>query len=155
MPATDGMTRGGKMTATVNPEIETWMRLTSDIPQDVPVTLVNFLKFRETADYPPETGYPPCSGRDAYQRYNDLVLQILPAVNGQRIWTAEVLGKVIGPEQEFWDEFQMVQYPSIGAFLEMLVLPEFQAAASHRAAALEDSRVVITRTPAEAESGQG
>ncbi len=135
------------MIKTVNPEIDAWMRITSDIPGDVPVTLVNLLKFHETAMYPTTTAYSGCTGREAYARYMELIGVLLPHVGGKRTLTAEVLGRVIGPEDESWDEVQITEFPTLDAFSDMMVMPEFQAAAEHRSAALSDSRVIISRTP--------
>jgi uncharacterized protein (DUF1330 family) len=55
---------------------------------------------------------------------------------------------VIGPDSEQWDDAVLIEYPSREAFLEMLSQPEYQAAAPHRTAALEDSRLIMTRTQA-------
>jgi hypothetical protein len=52
---------------------------------------------------------------------------------------------VIAPEGEEWDDAVLVEYPSRKAFLDMLALPDYQAAVFHRTAALDDSRLIATR----------
>jgi len=55
-----------------------------------------------------------------------------------------VRATLIAPEAEEWDDALLVEYPSRAAFLEMVSQPEYLAAAPHRSAALEDSRLIAT-----------
>jgi hypothetical protein len=55
---------------------------------------------------------------------------------------------VIGPEDERWDLLVVARYPSRAAFLEMIGDPDFIAKHSHRAAALEDSRLICSELSA-------
>ena len=52
---------------------------------------------------------------------------------------------VIAPEGETWDEVLLVQYPFGQAFLNMVQMPDYQAATVHRTAALADSRLIATQ----------
>ncbi len=113
-----------------------------------PVVMINLLRYRERASYPEGFDAEPCSGREAYQRYAAVAAQRVASVGGRMLWLGRVHIAVIAPESEHWDDAALVEYPSRKAFLEMVSQPEYQAAASHRTAALEDSRLIATETQA-------
>lgn len=113
-----------------------------------PVVMINLLRYREHASYPEGFDAEPCSGREAYQRYAAVAAQRVASVGGRMLWVGRVHFAVIAPESEQWDDAALVEYPSRKAFLEMVSQPEYQAAASHRTAALEDSRLIATETQA-------
>ena len=115
------------------------------IPDDVPVVMLNMLRFREQADYGNRTEFAPCSGREAYlQRYAPVVRQIMADVS-QVVWLGNVLAPVIAPADEPWDTIVLVEYPSFAAFRRLVENPRYLAeAAPHRTAALEDSRLIAT-----------
>ena len=111
-----------------------------------PVVMINLLRYRERAAYPAGFEAQPCSGREAYQRYSTVALQRVASVGGRLLWRGEVRTTVIAPEAEAWDDAVLVEYPSRQAFFEMIAQPEYVAAVPHRSAALEDSRLIATRT---------
>ena len=113
-----------------------------------PLVMINLLRYRERAQYPPGSGADPCSGREAYQRYAAVALQKVASVGGRIVWMGQVAASVIAPEGEEWDDAVLVEYPSRKAFLAMIALPDYQAAAVHRTAALEDSRLIATHVRA-------
>jgi uncharacterized protein (DUF1330 family) len=91
----------------------------------------------------------PVWGRsEAYQRYAAVAAQRVVSVGARMLWMGRVHFAVIAPESEQWDDAVLVEYPSRKAFLGMVSRPEYQAAASHRTAALEDSRLIATKTQA-------
>jgi hypothetical protein len=49
---------------------------------------------------------------------------------------------VIGPAEERWDLCFIAEYPSVGAFVEMLRDPVYREAVTHRQAAVDDSRLI-------------
>lgn len=110
-----------------------------------PLVMINLLRYRQSARYSAGAGADPCSGREAYQRYAAVALQKVASVGGRIVWMGEVAASVIAPEGEEWDDAVLVEYPSRKAFLAMIAMPEYQAAAVHRTAALEDSRLIATR----------
>jgi uncharacterized protein (DUF1330 family) len=118
--------------------------------EDGAIVMINLLRYRERAVYPDGFEAEPCSGREAYGRYGEVALQRIGTVGGSILWMGGVAATVIAPEGEGWDDAVLVQYPSRQAFLEMIAQPEYQAAAPHRSAALEDSRLIATRTLANA-----
>lgn len=131
---------------TIDPTPEDLKRIATDIPLQTPVTMLNLLRFRDQAAYPDAMDITPCSGRAAYARYSEVALRHVHAVGGELVVMADVLGRFIGPETEAWDEMLLVRYPSLGAFLEMIGNPDYQAGAVHRSAALADARLIVTLT---------
>jgi uncharacterized protein (DUF1330 family) len=113
-----------------------------------PVVMVNLLRYRDRAAYPPDFDAEPCSGREAYQRYSAVALQRIASVGGQVLWLGDVRATVIAPAEEQWHDAVLVQYPTRQAFFDMIAQPEYNAAVPHRSAALEDSRLIATRTQA-------
>ena len=61
---------------------------------------------------------------------------------------------LIGPSEEKWDECFIAEYPSVGAFVEMVRDPLYREAVKHRQAAVLDSRL-IRMAPAETGTGFG
>ena len=106
--------------------------------------MINLLRYRERAEYPPGSTAEACSGREAYQRYGAAVTPMLAAHGAQALWFGNVKQTVIGPADERWDDAILVRYPSRAAFLAMVSSPEYQRIAVHRTAALADSRLIAT-----------
>lgn len=120
-----------------------------EIPEDVPVFMLNLLRYREQADYGDRTDVAPSSGREAYhERYVPAFGKIAARVapDGIRVsWLGSVLARVVGPTDERWDEIAIVEYPNFAAFRRVTESPEYEAqAAPHRRAALEDWRLIAT-----------
>jgi uncharacterized protein (DUF1330 family) len=112
-----------------------------DNGRDGPVVMMNLLKFRETANYPADSGMAPCSGKEAYDRYQHAFTVAVGAVS-----QAEVLYD--GPcEQVFigqpgtaaaeWDKLLLVRYPTRQHFLNMMADTSYRDALVHRYAGLE------------------
>ncbi|HEY0848239.1 MAG TPA: DUF1330 domain-containing protein [Noviherbaspirillum sp.] len=128
----------------INPTPASVKQLVANVPPGIPVVMLNLLRFRDRADYPPEMELPSCSGRDAYAEYSRLVGPLLARVGGKVIWQGEARHAFIAPEGEEWDEVLLVAYPSRDAFLGMLKSPDYQAITVHRTSALEDARLIAT-----------
>ena len=116
---------------------------------DSPLVMINLLRYREQAAYAEGFAAEPCSGREAYQRYGAVAAQRIASVGGRMVWMGSVRATLIAPDAEEWDDAVLVEYPSRKAFLEMVSQPEYLAAAPHRTAALEDSRLIATTQHAE------
>ena len=114
------------------------------LPDDGPVVMLNLLRFRELAAYPEDGRQPPCTGREAYERYGRVAIRHVRAVGGEPVLRGLPEVAVIGPEGE-WDEVLLVRYPSRAAFLRMLADPDYRAVTVHRTAALADSRLIALR----------
>jgi len=113
------------------------------------IVMINLLRYREQANYPEGFAGEPCSGREAYGRYGEVAIKTIAAVGGRMVWMGSVQATVIGPAGEEWDDAVLVEYPSRKAFLGMVSQPDYLAAAPHRTAALQDSRLIATTGQAE------
>jgi len=112
------------------------------IPADTPIVMLNLLRFRKRAVYGRNAKEPPRSGIEAYTEYSRLVWPLLRAVGGKVIWRGKAHHALIAPADESWDEVLLVEYPSVGAFGEMVTSEEYQRIVFHRTAALLDSRLI-------------
>ena len=129
---------------TVEPSPERLQGFLAKLDDATRLVMINLLRYRERAQYPAGAGADPCSGREAYGRYAAVALQKVASVGGRIVWMGRVAASVIAPEGEEWHDAVLVEYPSRKAFLAMIALPDYQAAAVHRTAALEDSRLIAT-----------
>jgi uncharacterized protein (DUF1330 family) len=110
-----------------------------------PVTMLNLVRFREVADYskfPELAPEEPISGEKAYEIYSAHTLPLLAEVGGQAIFMGKGGSLLIGPQEARWDRVLLVQYPDLGAFLNMTRSSDYTAGAGHRTAALADSRLL-------------
>lgn len=117
------------------------VRALRDKGRDGPIVMVNLLKFRPSATYPEGRGAEPCSGAEAYARYQHAFTVTVGEVS-----QAEVLYE--GPvDQVFigdpaardadWDKVLIVRYPSRQHFLAMMANEGYREALVHRYAGLE------------------
>lgn len=132
----------------VEPTPESLKRLLEHEGADGPIVMINLLRYRERAAYPPDFDAEACSGREAYQRYGEVASRTVSSVGGRMVWLGSVQATVIAPEGEQWHDAILVEYPSREAFLGMIARPDYQAAAPHRTAALADSRLIASKTAA-------
>lgn len=127
-----------------------------ELPRDRPIHMLNLLQYRDVAEYP--TGHEHAGkgwdGRRAYQEYGATSGPIFKRVGGTIVWRGVFETVVIGPEAMHWHDGFVAQYPTAGAFLEMVTDPEYQKAVINRTAALTDSRLVRF-SPGEAGEGFG
>jgi len=119
-----------------------------------PIWMLNFLDFRPTATYPDrEAGDSPDStrsGAEAYARYGQGMARALARVGGYVAWTARSVRSLPGTHDGDWDQIAIAFYPSPAAMLTMLGDPEYKAAHVHRAAGLERTRLLSTKSLADA-----
>lgn len=115
------------------------------IPSDRPIVMVNLLKFSRTTKYASASDVSDCSGRDAYsERYFKHAAPKIEEVGGAVIYDGDVCVGVIGENTDYWDRVLIVKYPSKRNFLLMASTPEYDALRVHRAAALDDVRLLAT-----------
>ncbi|MEM1117531.1 MAG: DUF1330 domain-containing protein [Bacteroidota bacterium] len=110
-----------------------------------PVTMLNLLRFRETADYTSAPEIAPeaaISGVDAYARYIDHTLPYLDRLGAEILFDGTGGPFLIGPEAEGWDRVLLVRHASVNAFLSMASNAGYLAGVGHRTAALADSRLL-------------
>ena len=87
------------------------LELLPRVPKGVAVTMLNMLRFRETAAYPDGqargVGAKGLRGLQCRGRMGHVA-----DVGGKVIWFGRAGGTVIGPAGEAWDHIFLVRYPS-------------------------------------------
>lgn len=131
------------MTKTINPERGTLSAMADRLGNDRSVVMINLLRFQEIADYPDGV---QCSGREAYATYSRRASGKVAQAGGEVLYHGAVLGGIIAPAEEQWDEVLLVRYPSFDAFRKMISDPDYQRITVHRTAALEDSRLLLSQS---------
>ena len=114
------------------------------LPRDVPINMLNLLRFHDTAQYPADhaNAGKGWSGARAYQEYGTTSGPIFERVGGTIIWRGQMECMVIGPDDKQWDSSFIARYPNSGAFMEMVTDPEYQKAVVNRQAAVLTSRLI-------------
>jgi uncharacterized protein (DUF1330 family) len=131
------------MTGAVDPTREA-MAAFRDLPVDQPITMINLVRFRETAAYPADHPDHAAarSGAEAYAAYRRAAAAPFDRSGGRQVWLGRPVLTLIGPADEAWDIAFIAEYPDSAAFIAMVRDPEYQAAVIHRQAAVADSRLI-------------
>lgn len=116
------------------------------------VVMLNLLRFRVVADYSasPALAPPaPISGRAAFDRYVAHSLLHLRRSGGSLLFLGDGGRFLIGPPDERWDCAMLVRQSDVGTFLAFAADAGYLAGLGHRAAAIEDSRLLplVERAP--------
>src|SRR6476469_1251388 len=90
--------------------------------EDSPVTMLNLLRFE------------PDGGEERYAEYGAAVMPLLEKAGGRAVFLGEAALPLLGEGR--WDSVLLIEYPSRGAFLEMIASPEYQAIGHLRTEAL-------------------
>jgi len=109
------------------------------------VVMLNLLRFRDVADYsanPELMPSQPISGAEAYQKYIDHTLPFLKESGGGLVFLGKGGRYLIGPQEEQWDLVMLVRQKSVSDFIAFSSNLEYLVGMGHRAAALEDSRLL-------------
>jgi hypothetical protein len=110
-----------------------------------PIVMLNLLRFRAQADYsasPHLAPSEPIDGATAYQRYIDHTLPLLRRSGGDVVFLGRGGPFLIGPPDERWDAALLVRQRSVADFMAFASDKEYLVGIGHRAAALEDSRLL-------------
>jgi uncharacterized protein (DUF1330 family) len=111
------------------------LRQLHSLPQDEPVVMVNLLKFR------------PDGGAASYARYAQAVAPHLQRVGATLRYGGAEQAVIVGEaDRRDWDAIVLVQYPTPGAFLEMISDPDYIDVHRHRTDALERAELIATTT---------
>lgn len=114
------------------------------LPRDVPINMLNLLRFRGQAEYPldhPNAGLG-WSGERAYAEYGTTSGPVFQRVGGTIIWRGKMESMLIGPQQKQWDSSFIARYPNSGAFMEMITDPDYKKAVVNRQAGVLTSRLI-------------
>lgn len=109
------------------------------------IVMLNLLRLREVADYSahPELAPPePISGARAFDRYITHTLPFLTASGGEVLFYGDGGLFLIGPAGERWDRALIVRQSSAETFMAFAQNDAYLAGLGHRAAAIEDSRLL-------------
>ena len=92
--------------------------LFKSLPRDVPIDMLNLLKFNEHAKYPDDhhNAAHGWTGKRAYAEYGKTSGPIFARVGGSIIWRGTMEAMVIGPEARHWDSAFIAHYPTSGHF---------------------------------------
>lgn len=114
------------------------------LPRDVPINMLNLLRFHEQAQYPDghEHADKGWSGARAYEEYGTTSGPVFQRVGGTVIWRGQMESMLIGPTDKFWEVSFIARYPTSGAFMEMVTDPEYKKAVVNRQAAVLTSRLI-------------
>lgn len=93
-----------------------------------PVVMLNLLAFE------------PDGGAERYAEYAQATAPLLERVGGRLISAHAAASTLIGDDD--WDVVAVVEYPTRGAFLEMIGSPEYQAITHLRTEALRKAALV-------------
>ena len=114
------------------------------LPRDQPIHMLNLIRLKPLADYPadhPDHG-KGLTGLDAYRAYGRTAGPIFARLGARQVWAGRPEVVVTGPEGERWDLAFIAEYPTAAAFLAMVTDPDYREHVKHRAAAVEDSRLI-------------
>jgi len=102
-------------------------------PADQPVVMVNLLKFKQPG------------GLERYLQYGEEVGPHLERVGASIRYGGTAPAVIIGDgEKPWWDAILIVEYPTPGAFVDMVTTEEYAKVHEHRAAALERGDLIAT-----------
>lgn len=114
--------------------------------QEAPLTMINWLKFREHAAY--DTGAAAISGRSAYLRYGKVAMRTTHALGAKLLFAARYQQLLIGhdgnPAPGLWHECALMQYPGRRTFDYMSSLHRYRQALVHRQAGLAEQGQALT-----------
>ncbi|HEY8003192.1 MAG TPA: DUF1330 domain-containing protein [Phenylobacterium sp.] len=130
--------------AHVDPGREAW-EVFKSLPRDRPIQMLNLIRLKATADYPP--GHPDhgkaISGAEAYRAYGRTIAPVFERLGARQVWAGKPQVMVTGPASEAWDLAFIAEYPSSQAFIDMVRDPHYREhVVPHRTAAVADSRLL-------------
>jgi hypothetical protein len=100
---------------------------------DGPVWMVNFMRYKELADYG-EAGDAGISGREADDRYAPV--EVLRSIGADIAYFGDVVGPDGGADPE-WHRIAVVRYPTRKSFIDMQSRSDFKEKAVHKEAGME------------------
>ena len=122
------------------PGAAAWRRLMERDP-DRPVTVINFFKLRDVADYPEGTGLGG-SGQEAFDRYASVSVPSMQSTGGEFLFVGPVEGGFMGATED-WDIAAIGRYPNTRALLSLFEIDAYRDCFIHRKAACARQQVMI------------
>ena len=114
------------------------------LPRDVPINMLNLLRFNAAANYPEghEHAIKGWTGAQAYAEYGRASGPIFQRNGGSIIWRGKMEAMVTGPADKQWDLAFIAAYPNAASFLAMVTDADYKLAVVNRQAAVLDSRLI-------------
>ncbi len=118
-------------------------------PDSFHPAMVNFLAYKDNADYPDaDPARTPSTGRAAYARYGQVALQTVYRTGGHLLFYARIKEVLRAAKNDVaggkWDDVAAMIYTSPPAILSMDQVPAYRAALDHREAGLSRTIVIAT-----------
>jgi uncharacterized protein (DUF1330 family) len=129
---------GDIMTGHIDPTKEVFAEF-RDNNREGPIHMLNLVRLNDRAAYPDGRS---ASGAEAYAAYGRDSGPVFTRLGGKIVWQGRFELMLIGPADERWDHCFIAEYPSVGAFVEMIRDPVYREAVKHRQAAVRDSRLI-------------
>ncbi|MES0809209.1 DUF1330 domain-containing protein [Roseibium sp. SCPC15] len=107
---------------------------------DKPVTLINFFKLREVADY--GDGKSDLTGEQAFAKYAEVSIPTMERVGGRFLFVGPHQGSFLGNNED-WDLIAIGTYPDLKAFKELYADEGYRKVFHHRSAACADQKVIV------------
>lgn len=106
-----------------------------------PIVMVNLIRLKDEA-----TGIDQGkTGAEAFAAYGRGIAPYLAEVGGEVLAATDSVEGIIGPAEPEWDLVLLVRYPSRQAFVRMISNPGYQREHEHRAAGVEEARLILSR----------
>ncbi len=109
------------------------------------IVMLNVLKFKTIADYSGIEHLKPAqeiTGEEAYHLYMKETMPFIEAAGSKVLYYGKSNHFLIGPESEQWHAVLLVEHQSVAEFMKFAQNEAYLKIAGHRAAALEDSRLL-------------
>ena len=116
-------------------------------PAEQQPAMVNFLAYRDRAEYLQPYEGESGTGAEAYLRYGSVAFATVYSLGGRLIVSgniAEVIREPdAGPTSGDWDQIAIMRYPNQKAILHLERSDEYRAALTHRTAGLARTRITV------------
>jgi uncharacterized protein (DUF1330 family) len=122
-----------------SPTESQWARIL-DRQAEKPVTLINFFKLREKADYPDVS--ISATGQEAFANYASVSVPAMERAGGRFLFVGPFQGNFLG-ENEDWDIVAIGAYPDLRSLATLYSDEAYRQAFPHRTAACERQKVLV------------
>ena len=114
---------------------EEGLTILSDFTEDVPVFMMNYLKYKEIVC---ETGK---TGRETYRAYLEAAIPFFNQLKAEIIFKGKPIATIIGlKDEKLWDEVLIVKYLNKNEFFKLLKMKNYPR--ELRVSSLSDSKPV-------------
>lgn len=129
-------------TQDTNPTAGQWTRILEK-PAESPITLINFFKLRDIAEYPGDDDKTNqgVSGQEAFGLYAAVSVPTMERIGGKFLLVGPFESTFIGANED-WDLVAVGSYPNRQALLDLYSDPDYRAAFRHRTAACARQKVI-------------